>query len=114
MVFENARKELMTLRKRGKLSKKTKIFQIAKIKVEKYLKKCLDFLNTMPYTSRVFNHSGKKGGMDMPYKELKKLYYGDQETYKSTYDQRFSSEGILPFCRPQGDIFYIDAQQRLI
>lgn len=33
--------------------------------------------------------------MVMPYKELKKLYYGDQETYKSTYDQRFSSENTI-------------------
>ena len=31
----------------------------------------------------------------MPYKELKKLYFGDQETYKSTYDQRFSSENTI-------------------
>lgn len=28
----------------------------------------------------------------MPYKELKELYYGDQATYKSTYDQRFFSD----------------------
>ena len=31
----------------------------------------------------------------MPYKELKMFYYGDQETYKSTYNQRFYSENTI-------------------
>ena len=31
----------------------------------------------------------------MPYKEFRKLYYGDQEMYKSTYDRRFSSENTV-------------------
>lgn len=31
----------------------------------------------------------------MAYKELKKLYYGDQETYRTTYMQRYSSENSV-------------------
>ena len=35
------------------------------------------------------------GVMTMAYKELKKLYYGDQETYQTTYMQRYSSENSV-------------------
>ena len=35
------------------------------------------------------------GVMTMAYKELKKLYYGDQETYRTTYMQRYSSENSV-------------------
>ena len=31
----------------------------------------------------------------MAYKELKKLYYGDQEIYRETYMQRFSSDNTV-------------------
>lgn len=31
----------------------------------------------------------------MAYKELKKIYYGDQETYRTTYMQRYSSENSV-------------------
>ena len=31
----------------------------------------------------------------MAYKELKKLYYGDKDTYRETYMQRFSAENAV-------------------
>ena len=36
-----------------------------------------------------------KGGASVAYKELKKLYYGDQEIYRETYMQRFSSDNTV-------------------